>query len=971
MFLKRIEMQGFKSFADKVNIEFNDNIIGIVGPNGCGKSNISDAIRWVLGEQSIKELRGKVSSDIIFNGSENRNKVNFACVTLVFDNSNHTFNIDYDEVALTRKISRISSENEYYINHTLCRLKDIIDLILDTGLGKDSLSIISQGNIVDFAMAKPIERRAIFEDAAGVSKYKKRKIETLSKLERTSENLDRLQDIINELDNQYQPLKRQAEKAIKYLDLKKQLEEIEVSVIVSDIHIINNKLANLNNSIMELDSIIVTNETTSNVFDNFCFNQKSIINNLDKEINTLQEKLFKVMQQIQNKETQKFEFEQKQKYALEKANKGNNLDLKIKEYQENLLDLQDRQKRFDDLSTKEKMLFDLKQDLTNDYENQLSVVKQKRELLSSYEKDKAVLENIISKPLAHQQGVAAVMDNKSLIDIMGVVINIVKPLDTFEQAIEAALGNSLYNIVTKNEEAARHAINYLKSNSCGKATFLPMSVLKERLIFKENLFIAQNTQGFIGVASDFVWSEDKFSLLINYLLGNTIICDTLKNANELSRRLKHSIKIVTLDGEIVHIGGSMSGGRNKNSNSLLQSDKQLTLVNEKIEDLNNTLLNLNDLLNKKQAKVIDNDNELVQLKIDLSSLQMVVNAKEAKVNQIKNELEMEKVDLNIINAQEFDSELLEEINHLYQQKDELTSTIRSRREQKMKLSGEVDGKQQQIRQLRQEYITYNNQLSQLKIDQAKQESKLDNLLQTLSANYEMTFEKAIPLAKEVDDLAKEQVNTLRYEINKLGSVNIDAPEEFAVVKERYEFLTKNKSELEDSKDQLLKIINDMDKVMSEQFITTFDKINEQLPLVFNELFGGGKASLSLDSEDILTAGIEINIQPKGKSVSNIRLFSGGEKSLIALCVLFAILQVKPVPLCILDEVEAALDTANVERFADYLQKLSDKSQFIVVTHRSGTMERCDSLYGITMNNTGVSMVLNVKLKDALDFTTGE
>lgn len=973
MFLKRIEMQGFKSFADHITINFEDPVTGIVGPNGCGKSNISDAIRWVLGEQSVKSLRGEKMTDIIFAGTEERKAMNMAEVTLVFDNSQHMLNSDLDEIELTRRIYNDDQDAEYLINKKNVRYKDILDLILDTGLGKNSLSMISQGNIISFAEAKPYDRREIFEDAAGVSKYKKRKIESLNKLERTKENLDRTYDILSELERQVTPLKRQARKAEIFREKKSRLEQIEVAVLVNDIRNLNLQKTELEKSLFELETAMAMHETTIQVHENSTFESKNRLKEYDREINTIQEKLMMTMNEIQTLEARRIEIDEKRKYAIERGSS----EEKIKEMEsyiaEAKFEYNDRLERLNKLKSEIEILNTNLENTAFD----LSEASLKRDesinVLNRMNNRREILKNVISDPFSsvNQSGTKSIMAHKSsFYGIMGVIGQIIRPDEGYEEAINTALAGSVYHIVTKDEEAARKAIDFLKRNRSGRATFLPLTVCKPHMVRYEDEVICDNTDGYLGTAYDFCSCDPEYEPVRESLLGNILVTDTLENANHLSYLLNHGYKIVTLEGDVVHKGGSMTGGKIKNEVSLITAQSELNRIeNDLISYKAESELaskNYNLLLAQKDAF----DKQITEKRIAMAQLEPIVDTKRAKYEKLRADFE------NIVpnSSQETISDtLVAKLSENYAKKDELSTSLKLRRDERMKLSAEIDRKEQQIRQIRRQLDETKNGIANVNMNRAVLETKLENNLNRLASEYQMTFEYALENNSiEIDETAKEEVMNLRREIQELGNINMSAPEEFSEVNERYEFLKKNYDDLIESRDKILSAIDEMDEIMKEQFSKTFDAINAELPATFAKLFGGGRARLVLeDPNDILNTGIDIDVQPPGKAVKSIRLFSGGEKSLIAICVLFTILKVRPEPLIVFDEVESALDVANVERFAKYVKEFSDRSQFIIITHRPGTMEQCDSLFGVTMQKRGISQMLQVKLVDAIEMSDQE
>ena len=981
MYLKRIELHGFKSFADKVNVEFQPGITGIVGPNGCGKSNISDAVRWVLGEQSVKSLRGSNMSDVIFAGSEDRRAQNLAEVTLVFDNSDRTLNYDYNEVEIIRRLYRQGNEAEYLLNRQQCRLKDITDLILDTGLGRDSLSIISQGNISNFADNRPEERRAIFEEAAGVSKYKKRKIEAIRKLERTKENLDRIGDIVYELEKQITPLKKQKEKAETYLELKEKLTSIEVNVLVHEISETNASLEelskilkSLNEKQAALDAEILLKESANDEI-----KKKMFV--LDNEINALQSQLLEAMSEVSRLETSKVEVDQKRKHALESkdnkdiAHKLENLKAiladVVEEYNNRVGRLEETEKDLNDLFNKQKEMTLMIQ------EKHQSISHLTQEITKNKNRQEILIDLVENKSNYHS-GVKAVMSlSNQNPDIIGVFGDLIKNDQEYDLAISTALGSALQFIVTKDDLQARLAIKFLRDNKAGRATFLPLETMEPRSLREEHEILCPTLDGYLGVVSDFVSSDKKIENVILNQLGNVILADNIDHASEISKATYARYKVVTLDGNIVNVGGSLTGGSaNKQQSSIIQK-RELEKVKEHLKELENKLAKEKNELNSLENESKEISHTLLQKQMSYAKLEVVVQNKKEELIVAKGEYEdlsHQNVELEDFKSGKINNQLVIELNEAIQHRDQLTEQIKSKREMRMSYVNENEQLESALKTLRKDLKDIQSQVNEKAIASTKQEAALNNYLNRLSNEYAMTYEYASENYQEELDMesARYEVAVLRNEINALGHVNLDAIEEYEEVSKRYEDMNGQRLDLIQAQDKIIQAIDEMDDIMVEKFSTTFDKINYQFNLVFRELFGGGRAEIKYtDPNNILETGIDIDVQPPGKSVSNITLFSGGEKALIAISCLFAILKVRPVPMCILDEVEAALDMANVERFAKFLREFSSQTQFIVVTHREGTMEECDLLYGATMQQKGVTKLVSVKLEEAVDFSNDQ
>ena len=976
MHLKRIELHGFKSFADKSVIEFQHGITGIVGPNGCGKSNISDAVRWVLGEQSVKSLRGSNMSDVIFNGSEDRKPQNVAEVTLVFDNEDRFMNFEYNEVEITRRLYRQNNEAEYLINKEPCRLKDIVDLIMDTGLGKDSLSIISQGNISSFADSKPEDRRGMFEEAAGVAKYKKRKIESIRKLERTQDNLERVEDICTELEKQIQPLLRQKEKAEVYLELKEELQSIEVSVLVKEIENLSNSLKELNESLDTLDKDKVTLEGQALLNEQQNETLKKKMFELDQEVNGLQGQLLAAMNNVNQLETQKVEIDTNRKHILENTNKED-LEARITQMkailQDAINEYNDRVKRYQE-TKEEKMDLEAAQERNR---QEMMTLRQNIENLNlqlhNNRSRKEQLIDIVENKSQYSYGVRSILQAKeSLSGIVGVLGDLIETDSEYETALSIALGNAVSFIVTQKDSDAREAIRFLKTNKSGRATFLPIEIMQERYVREEHLNVCQTMKGYLGVMSDFVRSNSKIDNVIKNQLGNVLLVDTIDNASVLSRAVFARYKVVTLDGEIINVGGSLTGGSFKNQSSNFASKRELEMINDFIASQEEEMTAKKAKLNELDNHAREISHNLLQKQMSFAKLELVVTNKKSDLQVAKSEYESltnRSIELSEIESGAEDNELINQLNEAKKMRDRLTETIQAKRELRMSFVNESEKLEKVLRESRASLRVLQSEISDKQVMKAKQETELQNYLLRLNDEYKMTYEYAKEeVATEVNmEEAKETVRILRHKIQGLGNVNLQAIEDYKEVSSRYETLNSQRLDLIAAQDSILKAIDEMDEIMIVRFSETFEKVNREFNIVFRNLFGGGRAELKYtDPENILETGIDIDVQPPGKAVQNITLFSGGEKALIAISCLFAILRVRPVPMCILDEVEAALDVANVERFAKYLREFSSQTQFIVVTHREGTMEECDLLYGATMQQKGVTKLVSVKLKDAID-----
>ncbi len=974
MYLKRIELHGFKSFADRVNLEFQQGITGIIGPNGCGKSNITDAIRWVLGEQSVKSLRGTSMIDVIFAGSQDRKPQNVAEVTLVFDNADRYIDNDYQEIEITRRIYRHNNEGEYLLNKQPCRLKDIIDLMMDTGLGRDSLSMISQGNISSFADSKPEDRRSMFEEAAGVAKYKKRKIESLKRLEKTNDNLSRISDIVNELEKQIIPLKKQKEKAEQYLALRKQLEDIEIGLIVFESKELKDKLDQLKASIASLERFDQEYSGDLASKEAVLETKKNKMVMLDKEVDEMQVALMQAMEEVNQLSTSKVQIDEKRKHIIENQS-GADLEHKITSLKQMLGDIlseyNNRVERYDQSQKEIDELEATRQSVNKKMEGLRQLHEQQNSKYNTLKTKQMLLKEQQQNHSNYQYGVKTILSS-SINGVISVLEKMVTPKEGYEQAIGTALGAATQFVLTENQNSARAAIAYLKKNKAGRATFLPIDALSKRTVRDDHLLVAKNTKGFLGIASEFVEYEPKYATVIANQLGNTLIVDSMETANALANSLYYRYKIVTINGDVVNVGGSMTGGQNRQQQNSYSHKKEMEDIQSEMTSLESNVIHLKTQINELDLSSREYSNELLQKKISFARLEEEVSSKLAQFKSLKAQYETlsnEKLEVNQIMNDETENDVVKQLNAAIQKRDDLTESIKAKRETRMGYVNDNEALEEELRQIRKAMADVKSKLMNERVEFTKVESQLSSKLAYLNEEYKMTFEYASENYgnKVYNEEARSEVFALKTEIKRLGNINLDAIEEYQSVNERYEHLNTQRIDLLEAQNGLLKAIDEMDHVMVTRFDETFHKINEEFNEVFRALMGGGRALLKYtDPDNILETGVDIDVQPPGKSVQNISLFSGGEKALIAISCLFAILKVRPVPMCILDEVEAALDQANVERFAKYLKEFAGKTQFIVVTHRPGTMEQCDILYGATMQQKGVTKLISVKFEDVAE-----
>ncbi|PLS06523.1 chromosome segregation protein SMC [Neobacillus cucumis] len=1181
MFLKRLDIIGFKSFAERIEVDFVPGVTAVVGPNGSGKSNITDAIRWVLGEQSAKSLRGSKMEDIIFAGSDSRKALNFAEVTLTLDNTDQGLGIDFNEVSVTRRVSR-SGDSDFFINKQSCRLKDIIDLFMDSGLGREAFSIISQGKVEEILNSKAEERRTIFEEAAGVLKYKNRKKKAEVKLFETQDNLNRVNDILHELEGQVEPLKIQASMAKDFLEKKGELEKIEVALTVFEIEDLHQKWEQLSKQLEEHQQEELKLSSELQVKEAEMVETRDKIAAMDESITDLQNVLLHASEELEKLEGRKEVLKERKKNAAQnkeqlKTNiseltdriiqlrknrdlqaetvkdltiQVEKLQFELKERQEKLplfsenieekieglkseyidllndqagakneikyidqqLDQQERrvirldtenEKYLQDRLTAQSKKLEIKTALDevqkrlaehlvayregqreleavkNNYEKQEKTLYQAYQLLQQAKSRKEMLEEMEEDFAGFFQGVKEVLkarENK-LKGIEGAVAELVTVPKEYETAIETALGGALQHIVVDTEQNARTAIQYLKQNSFGRATFLPLSVIKGRTLSAAQLSAIQNHPSLIGTGVSLVKFDPKYTEIMNNLLGNVVITKDLKGANELAKILQYRARMVTVDGDIVNPGGSMTGGALKQKTTSLltrkgeletlkenlvvmeakttglettvkrlkaevqqvekqvdeirQNGESLRLSEQSIKgDLREAELqekNLNDRLAlydlekgqlteekeslfKRKSELTSafesfkitiaeldaqiatlteqktNDlssketltNEINELKIEFASKnEQFIHAKE-RLTQLSDDLRDSEQkltifteDLNLLTSEMTNSssgeEQLEAAAKRKQQDKEATlQLITERRQERLSMQDSLENTELDAKELKR---LHKGMIVVLKDEEVKinrLDVELENRLSQLREEYLLSFDGAkeqYPLTIPVEE-ARKKVKLIKLAIEELGNVNLGAIEEYERVSERYEFLNEQKTDLQEAKDTLYKVIEEMDTEMKRRFEQTFEGIREHFEPTFRTLFGGGRADLVLtEPEDLLNTGVEIVAQPPGKKLQNLGLLSGGERALTAIALLFSILKVRPVPFCILDEVEAALDEANVHRFSQYLKRYSEETQFIVITHRKGTMEEADVLYGVTMQESGVSKLVSVRLED--------
>ncbi|WP_204195302.1 chromosome segregation protein SMC [Staphylococcus sp. GFQ9D221P] len=1176
VYLKSIDAFGFKSFAEHTNVQFDEGVTAIVGPNGSGKSNITDAIKWVLGEQSAKSLRGAKMEDIIFSGAEHRKAQNYAEVKLKLENSSGKLQVDSTEVTVTRRLYR-SGESEYYLNNDRARLKDIIDLFLDSGLGKEAFSIISQGRVDEILNAKPIDRRQILEESAGVLKYKKRKATSVQKLDQTEDNLSRVEDILYDLEGRVEPLREEAAIAKEYKHLSKEMEKSDVLVTVHDIKQYSDNINELDDNLNHLKSQQATKDAEKVQHTQSLNKYKAERQQLDTRIESLNFELVKATEEVEkftgqlnvleerkrNQSETNARFEEEQESLLNQAENLNKektevqleidrlkaqqkeLNEKVQylesqlyvtdeQHDEKLETIKDeyyqlmseqsdvnndirflehtiqenesKQSRLDsrlveayeqlkhiqsDINEAEKQSTTTKKELKNseqqlnEYERKLTQLKQQRseyeeKLHQAYRFNEKLKSRIDSAATQQEEysyffnGVKHILKakNKQLTGIRGAVAEVIQVPSDLTKAIEIALGASLQHVIVDSEKDGRQAIQYLKQNGLGRATFLPLNVIQPRHIANDILNSAKTSQGFINIASEAIQVDSDYQNVLQNLLGNTIIVDELKNANELARKIRYRTRIVTLEGDIVNPGGSMTGGGDRKTKSILAQKDDLAKMRAQLEDYQQQTIEFEkqfqaikeasdqisenyfetsqqynsakqrlhdfelelDRLRKSEAHLKDEHEEfefekndgyqsetskqtltekkqrldqikaqllkleedinlytklskegkasttqtqqqLHQKQSDLAVVKERLNAQKQSLTKITKQLEsvekqQEKLDeqIKLFNSDEMTGEKAFETiqSHIEQSKvnkEKLTVDIEDVKSRRLELNDTIEETDQKLQEANQDILSIENRYQDIKAEQSRLDVLINHAIDHLSDDYHLTYERASELYEldEAIDVLRKKVKLTKMSIEELGPVNLNAIEQFEEINTRYTFLDEQRADLRAAKLTLEQLIDEMDQEVKDRFKETFHAVQGHFADVFKSLFGGGQAELRLTDDDYLSAGVDIIVQPPGKKLQHLSLLSGGERALSAIALLFAILKVRSAPFVILDEVEAALDEANVIRYAQYLKELSDQTQFIVITHRKGTMEFSDRLYGVTMQESGVSKLVSVNL----------
>lgn len=976
LFLRTLYAYGFKSFATPTTLDFTSEMIGVVGPNGSGKSNITDAIRWALGEQSNKSLRGKSMDDIVFSGSVNKAALNNAKVSLTFSNERNTFStLDADVVEITRTFDKKKRESEFFINGEKVKLREVQELALETGLTKSSLAIISQGTITNFASSRPEDRRELFNEAAGVAKYKKRKQEALNKLIHAQENLNRFNDLVSEISKRLPSLERAAKKAKIYQEKSKELAEIEIAIIQKDLQIffarveeINGLLSDTNQKISELTKEI-------NGSDDEFKSLATQLNDYEQQNASLQNDINQLNQRLVDLRVKKTQADSRESQKNANVNDDVLQATRLKkEYQENKVRLETEEGRSQQLNadiTKEREQNDL---LTQQFD---AIVKK----IDQIRKNVNQLEARISYENNHQTTNRTAQDyiiqNKSRIGgVIGKLIDLVEVDNQYQEAISVVSAQNMFSVVMESSQATKNALEFLDINRLGRATFLPLDTLAPTTISGVNRNVIEQAPGFLGFANELVNIQSSYQKALDYALGSVIVVDDYDHALSLGRQINYRYNIVSLDGRRIMPKGAVQGGKGRNNNIFTrQTVNNLEELKKQVEELNQTEEVETKTLNEyRQArdKVRENINELevsirscLATKRDLNSKLQSLNDDyrlitktniEGSVREESGESESLKIAREISKMQ----------NQLVEKQQMVNQIIEARTKYAARQASLSDLNQEK----RQELTQLKDSTAVWRVEEGKLSERIQGYTERLLDKYNLTPEAILApdyvvVSIEDEDAVRSQIKQLTADLTGLGNVNLDSIQEYEQEKERFETFDRERKDVQSSVNNLNKIIQDMDESMVKQFKAVVDEVNAALPQSFAKLFGGGSAALVYtDPDDLLNTGIDIKVNPPGKKITNINLLSGGEKSLVALSVLFSILKVRPLPLVILDEAEAPLDPANVERFAKYIKNFTDDTQFIVVTHREGTMENCDVLYGVTMEQKGITKIVKIKLNQA-------
>lgn len=947
MFLKKIELKGFKSFANSTTVNFQEGLTVIVGPNGSGKSNINDALKWVLGESSRKTLRATTSKDVIFNGSETLGPSDYAEVSLYFDNKSRILDYDTDTVIVTRKAFREKDQNQYFLNKELVRRKDIKNLFLDTGLGNTNLSIISQGAVSRITESKPDELKELLNEAAGVSKYQKQKNESLQKLEIVGNNLNVFKIKLKVLEKQIKPLENASEKAEKYNKLKKELLEIELPLI-------NIILKNALEKKEELEKRLTDSDIKKKSFNKY-------LEQTTEEIKELQIKINYLEKQIDSFQIKERELERNSVSFKSSSDDLKVIEERIKQYAKSISDL----KKIVSKSSEEEEKLNLEISKLRSEQFELTVRSEKEN--SSINKINLELEQIRSKEKSYSRGTSAIIENKNIFNkIFGTVRDLIKYEDKYEIAINSAIGSKLKNVVVNNEQTIKAAVRFLKENKYGNATFIPSEKVRAKFISKQYLNPLARVTGYLGVLEDFIQTDEKFKNTIASLAGNIILCDNLNNALNAANFLEHKFQFVTLDGDIIYPGFTVKGGYNSSLSNKEYKEK---------------LLKAKEIINKKIDNSANNLDEISNKIRDLSSKRNNIQNEEIRISErityVETQFQQNLLTYKNITGREFDFNLIEDFIQKNQSEnlslEHISNKLRNLKYEKQNVLNKLISLQEEQSKYNQDWAKLTEKITDDRLLLNDLNSTIEYNNEILNSDYKLNYQllsnKKIKPPKDMQDnlsYYKSKRQDIREQIKELGYIDVDAIEKYNQLKEEYDSLKKDVDELSETKEKLLSIIEIADKEMISRLTNSFNDVNIRFNTIFQMLFRGGNASIILTKpDDILESGIEIAASAPGKTIKTLSLYSGGEKSLITLSLIFAINEVRKLPLLLLDEVEAALDEANVERFANFAKILNETTQLIIVTHRPGTMEKADYLYGVTMQQRGITDIFNVKLQEAI------
>ena len=999
MYLKALEIQGFKSFPDKTRISFEKDITAIVGPNGSGTSNISDAILWVMGEQRSKALRGSKMEDVIFGGTEKRSPLGFAQVSLILDNSAHIFPSESPEIMLTRRYYR-SGESEYSINRQPVRLKDIHSLLMDTGLGRDGYSIIGQGRIADIVSSKSTDRREVFEEAAGISRYRYRKEEAEHKLEKTEENLLRIRDKIEELEMQVGPLKSQAETAKRYLVLRDELRVMEISAWMTTLDKLRSQAeavrleydqakANLEQAKSELEALYSSSgnltermhrqDIESEQARDRLSAAESLVSECESAIAVLKANCKSSMEQ---KERLLRDIQEQEGRTEEIRSGIRSGETRIREILEELRGLKEESDRNNNVLEGCRMKLKSREESAGQLTERLNRLEVDGRSMDGRIRMLADMEKEYE---GYSRAVKTVMresERGSIRGVHGPVANLLRSDEECALAIETALGAAAQNIVIDSQNDGRLAIEMLKRSDAGRATFLPLDTIRGSVMQDA----PERDPGFVGIASELVRFDPRYEQIVYNLLGRTVVAETLTDAIRMSRNNGNRLRIVTLDGQMIHSGGSMTGGSSVRGSGFLTRANELEKLKKQRQKLANSEKTCRDELERARSNLSQARYQLDMALEDQADLRSRCSSLEAEQRTTENSVHQFQLLLDSLTG---DSEtrraavdsaqrLIEDFRRQQQEKEarleELRSNSAAIREEiaqisrkKLELEGKRTRTEKEAQERNAQILELERQAARLEQKKLSADMEEKQILDKLWENYELSHSAAEALRQPVENLPKanKAISEMRRQMNALGNVNLGAIDEYERVNTRYTFLTGQRDDVEKAKKELLDIISQITGEMTDLFLTQFKEIDACFRQTFLELFGGGKAALRLEDEsNVLECGIEIKVQPPGKALSNISLLSGGEMAFVAIALYFAILKVRPTPFCVMDEIEAALDEANVTRYAEYMRRMSDKTQFLVITHRRGTMEEADMLYGVTMQEKGVSTVVELDLESA-------